>query len=326
MGEAAHVRMYRDEDLPAVLELLRAALGESSLLQRTPELFRWKHIDNPFGRSVMLIAEVDETLVGLRAFMRWQLDYGGDTIRCGRAVDTATHPDYLRRGIFRLLTLEALDVARDVGLQLIFNTPNERSRPGYLKMGWSDVGPIRVLVRPHPTRLLRGRHASAPNLDELAPMAIPIESGSPSTADITSGHSADESAHTGMRTPRSSRYLRWRFAEHPTARYSAAVGSSGTAVLRANLRKGWSELVISDALGPNPTEAVRSVIRTSKADYDIASFPPGSPGRHAARRAGMFPVPGAAALQLVARSIDALEVDVFNPKSWRLALSDVELL
>ena len=65
MGEAIHVRMYRDEDLPAVLELLQAALGESPLLLRTPDLFRWKHIDNPFGRSVMLVAEVNETIVGL---------------------------------------------------------------------------------------------------------------------------------------------------------------------------------------------------------------------------------------------------------------------
>ena len=326
MGEAIHVRMYRDEDLPAVLELLRVALGETALLKRTPELFRWKHIENPFGRSVMLVAEVDETMVGLRAFMRWQLDYDGDVIHCGRAVDTATHPGYLRRGIFKRLTTDALDVARDVGIQLIFNTPNELSRPGYLKMGWSDVGPMRVLLRPHPTRLLRGRHVSFPSLDELAPMAIPIESDSTPGADLAYGHTGGKPDPTGLRTPRSSRYLRWRFAEHPTARYGATVGSSGTAVLRANLRKGRSELVISDALGPNPAEAVRTAVRTSKADYDIASFPSSSPGRHAARSAGMFPVPGVAALRLVARSVDSLEIDMFNPKSWRLALSDVELL
>ena len=324
MDEAIHVRLYRDEDMPAVVELLRASLGESPF--QTPELFRWKHIDNPFGRSVMLVAEVDEAIVGLRAFMRWQLDSGGGTIRCGRAVDTATHPDYLRRGIFRRLTTEALDVARDIGLQLIFNTPNERSRPGYLKMGWSDVGPIRVLVRPHPTRLLRGRHGSFPNLDELLPMAIPIESDSHTNAEITSEHSADDAAGTGLRTPRSNQYLRWRFAGHPTARYGAVVGSSGTAVLRANLRNGRSELVISDTLGPNPTEAVQSTIRASKADYDVAAFPLGSPGRQAARRAGMLAVPGVAALRLVARPIEPLEIDVLNPKSWRLALSDVELL
>ncbi len=326
MGEAIHVRMYRDEDLPAVLNLLRASLGESPLLQRTAELFQWKHIDNPFGRSVMLVAEVDDTVVGLRTFMQWQLDYGADIIRCGRAVDTATHPGYVRRGIFRRLTMEALDVARDIGIQLIFNTPNERSRAGYLTMGWSDVGPVRVLVRPHPTRLLRGGHKQFPNLDELVPMATPFESDSRLAAEIADWGLADGSNHRGLRTPRSTSYLRWRFAGHPTARYGAVVRSAGTAVLRANLRKGRSELVISDALGPNPTEAIRSAVRISKADYDVAVFPPGSPGRRAARGAGMLTVPGIAALRLVARPVDVLEIDVLNTKSWRLALSDVELL
>jgi GNAT superfamily N-acetyltransferase len=326
MGDAIQVRMYRDEDLPAVLELLRAALGESPLLQRTPQLFRWKHIDNPFGRSVILVAEIDDTIVGLRAFMRWQLDHGGDLIECGRAVDTATHPNYLRRGIFKRLTMEALEVAREVGLQLIFNTPNERSRPGYLKMGWSDVGPIRVLIRPHPTRLLRARSGSFPNLDELVPPAIPIDSDWRPAGDPARGHTDTESTHTGLRTRRSSPYLTWRFAAHPTARYGAVAETSGTAVVRPNLRKGRAELVISDALGTSPTEAVRAAVRGSKADYDVAAFPPGSPERYAAQRAGMLPIPGVAALRLVARPIEALDIDVLNPESWRLALSDVELL
>jgi len=325
MGEAVHVRAYRDEDLSAVLELLRVALGESPLLRRTPELFRWKHIDNPFGRSVILVAEIDETIVGLRAFMRWELDNAGDTVLCGRAVDTATHPAYLRRGIFRRLTMEALDMARDVGLQLIFNTPNERSRPGYLKMGWSDVGPVRVQVRPHPTRLLRGRHQRFPDLDELAPMAIPIEADWRGAAEIDS-YPSSSSMRPGLRTPSTSEYRRWRFAQHPTARYGAIIASSGAAVLRANLRNGRPELVISDALGPDPTEAVRSAVAGSKAAYDIASFPVGSPGRQATRRAGLLTVPMVAALRLVARPIDSLDIDVLDPASWRLALSDVELL
>ena len=319
MGDAIHVRTYRDEDLPRVLELLRASLGESPLLGRTPELFRWKHVDNPFGSSVLLVAEVDDTIVGLRAFMRWELEYQGNIIRCGRAVDTATHPNYLRMGIFKRLTLEALDVAREVGVELIFNTPNERSRPGYLKMGWSDVGPIRVLIRPHPTRLARGRRDSFPSIDAVAPMAAPVE-------DIAGDLPIDGPTPTGLSTPRSSRYLRWRFAQHPTARYGAVMDTSGAAILRANLRRGRSELVISDALGVDPTKAVRSAIRSSRAGYDVAAFPKGSPGRRAARRAWMLPVPGVAALRLVARPVDSFDIDVLNPDSWRLALSDVELL
>jgi hypothetical protein len=40
----------------------------------------------------------------------------------------------------------------------------------------------------------------------------------------------------------------------------------------------------------------------------------------------MLPIPGVSALRLVARPIEALDIDFFNPESWRLALSDVELL
>ena len=326
MGDAIHVRMYRDEDMPAVLELLRASLGEPALLQRTEQLFRWKHIDNPFGHSVILVAEIDDTIVGLRAFMRWQLAHGGDLIECGRAVDTATHPSYQRQGIFKRLTMEAIEVARDVGLQVIFNTPNERSRPGYLKMGWSDVGPIHVLIRPHPARLLRARRASFPKLDELAPSATPIEPDWRLAGDPADDNVDAESTRLGLQTPRSSRYLIWRFAMHPTARYGALTRSSGTAVVRPNLRNGRTELVVSDVLGTSPSEAVRTAVRESKADYEVAVFPPGSPGRHAVQRAGMLPVPGVVALRLVARPIDPLDIDLLNAKSWRLTLSDLELL
>ena len=50
------IRPYRDGDEPAVLELLRVSLGRGPAGDRTPELFRWKHVENPFGRSLMLVA------------------------------------------------------------------------------------------------------------------------------------------------------------------------------------------------------------------------------------------------------------------------------
>ena len=73
MGDTITTRELEDRDVPDVLDLLRASLGEPPLLRRTPELFSWKHFDNPFGRSVAILAEVDERVVGLRAFMRWDL-------------------------------------------------------------------------------------------------------------------------------------------------------------------------------------------------------------------------------------------------------------
>ena len=150
------LRPYREEDESAVLELLDASLGGGPVGRRPPSFFRWKHMSNPFGRSFMLVAEDDGRIVGLRAFMRWRFQAGDRELLAVRAVDTATHPDYQGQGIFSRLTLAALD---ELGGQvdLVFNTPNEKSLPGYLKMGWRPVGqvPIRVRVR-HPTAC---RHA-----------------------------------------------------------------------------------------------------------------------------------------------------------------------
>ena len=36
------------------------------------------------------------------------------------------------------------------GVDLVFNTPNEKSGAGYLTMGWKKVGPIGAMVRPSP--------------------------------------------------------------------------------------------------------------------------------------------------------------------------------
>ena len=68
-------------------------------------------------------------------------------MRAVRAVDTATHPDFRGQGVFSALTLGALEELRSDGVAFVFNTPNERSRPGYLKMGWQPVGQVRVLAR-----------------------------------------------------------------------------------------------------------------------------------------------------------------------------------
>ncbi|HVR32618.1 MAG TPA: GNAT family N-acetyltransferase, partial [Acidimicrobiia bacterium] len=137
MTSTMEVRPYRADDLPEVLDLLRVSLGETDLLRRTPAAFHWKHLANPFGPSILLVAEDSGGLVALRAFMRWELTSpDGSRLRCVRAVDTATHPRARRQGVFRRLTLEAVDAARDDGTDLIFNTPNPRSGAGYISMGW----------------------------------------------------------------------------------------------------------------------------------------------------------------------------------------------
>jgi GNAT superfamily N-acetyltransferase len=296
-----------------VLGLLAAALGESELLRRTPEMFAWKHVDNPFGSSIMFVAEDEEGIVGFRAFMRWELaTAGGNRLRCVRPVDTATHPRAQRRGIFRRLTLEAVDAAHLDGVDLIFNTPNPRSRAGYLTMGWTEVGRIGVLVRP----LLRGLVRRADGL--------PTVTGSRGWDDA---RLVPDRAPQGLRTPRIPAYLNWRFSRHPTAEYRVVDTPGGTAVFRPNLRRSRRELVVSDAFGEEAGRAIRRAARTTDAAYLAGWFSPGSRERRQAVSAAMIPLPLVRALTLVARPLRAdLASMVENLDRWDLALSDVELL
>lgn len=314
MATLTSTRVLEDDDIEQVLDLMRVSLGEPHLLRRTTELFRWKHFDNPFGRSIALVAEEDERIVGLRTFMRWNLTTPeGETLRCVRAVDTATHPDYQRMGIFRRLTEEGVEIARDDGVDMIFNTPNEKSKPGYLKMGWQEVAPIGAMVRPALTMVSRhgGRDLDpAQYLHDPAPVIVDDLSDRPPN---------------GLRTPRTPDYLAWRFAGHPSARYFVTGDASGSAVVRPNLRNGRRELVLADVFG-TPSAAVKSAIAARTDSYLATWFSPGTAERSAVLRQGFLPVPGVAALQLVMRPLRDLPAAFSSIESWDVAVSDFELL
>ena len=46
----------------------------------------------------------------------------------------------------RSSTLAAIDELRAESVAFVFNTPNDKSRPGYLKMGWHEVGRVPVSI------------------------------------------------------------------------------------------------------------------------------------------------------------------------------------
>jgi GNAT superfamily N-acetyltransferase len=304
--------------VPEILGVLKASLGETTLLRRTPELYAWKHVDNPFGQSIQLVAELEDRIAGFRALMRWDLTTpGGEVVRCVRAVDTATHPNFQRRGVFRALTMSAVEMARDSGIDLIFNTPNDKSAPGYLSMGWVEVGDIGALVRPRFRPAVQARDSDVVDLHDAIPDVEEVPRIEP-----------EQRPPRGLRTQRSDAYLDWRFKTHPYVRYGWVPDPSGNggAVVRASVRHGRTETTIVDLLGGGSALAVRQVVANSRSRYVATWFSRGSPERKAAIRSGLLPVPGVRALRLVANPLAHLPIDPGDLGSWDFAVSDLELL
>ena len=338
VGESLYtVRAYRDADERGAVGLLRESLGGGTDGVRAADLFRWKHLENPFGRSLMIVAEDGERIIGLRAFMRWGFRAGDRRVEAVRAVDTATHPEYQRKGVFSRLTRAALEELEGKA-DLVFNTPNQRSLPGYLKMGWRVVGrfPVSVRIR-RPLRVASALVRSAPMRD-----AVP---GAPPSEAMTAARALEDprvpelldqvgAAPGRLATARDVEYLRWRYGSAPGLEYRAVVVEGGQelrglAVFRLRRRRGRWEAAVAELLTPaGDREAalrlLRRVVRAAPVDYLISSFPAGSPAAGAARRAGFLRSPMGPTF-VVNPLRDPLEPPVTDRRSWWLSLGDLEV-
>lgn len=212
--------IYREAtpaDENGIIELLRLSLGEEST-EKSVAFWRWKHVDNPFGPSPVLLAVDGERIAGIRAFMRWEWATDLRTYRALRAVDTATHPDYRGQGIFKKLTLDLIERCKAAGDDFIFNTPNEQSRPGYLKMGWEDLGKVPLRIAPvGPLKILR--HLIAPGPGESLPELDDSINRLP-TPEMPEWVTATAATNTRWHTPQSADFLRWRYTDCPVRKYA----------------------------------------------------------------------------------------------------------
>ena len=331
--EQVHIRAYEDGDEPAVLDLLKTTLGEGPTGERTTEFFRWKHRDSAFGPSFMLVAEIGGAIVGLRAFMRWRFRSSGTILHGVTAVDTATHPDHQGRGIFSSLTKRALgDLAGEI--DFVFNTPNEKSLPGYLKMGWRRVGRVPVHVRiKDPRGLLRAVAARG-----AAPPAVPIVDAEPVAAHVSelAGSTLLEQGAVGRRiaTDRSLDYLRWRYVDAPGLDYRAVAGSAsgrmeGLGVFRVRPRgAAWEATVTELIVRPGDARAARRVLRAigraARVDHLTCHFPAGTTAARAAAACGYVRTPRGITFVVNPLNRD-IDPDPTELSSWALTLGDLEV-
>ena len=315
------VRAATTQDDPAVLQLLRDTMGWDSG-GHDEDFFWWKHRENPFGVSPAWVAVADGQVVGYRTFLRWSfIDDRGRIFRAVRAVDTVTHPGHRGRGIFRTLTLHGVADLTRAGDAWVFNTPNDQSRPGYLKMGWTVAGRLPVGVMPRgissAATMARAREAASLWSEETtvgldAPTALADESL------VTSllAHAPQQ----GVRTLRTPEYLRWRTSFAPL-RYRVLLSSDiepddGGLVFRLRRRGPALEAAIIEELSPtvrSRAALVRRLLHATGADYAI--------GLRDRASAPLIPLPRQGPI-LTTRPLAATPP---GSAEWSLSLGDIEL-
>ena len=255
--------------------------------------------------------------MAFRALMRWEFVRGGKVLRAVRAVDTATDPDYQGRGLFRVLTMHGLESVRAEGVDFVFNTPNDQSRPGYLKMGWREVGRLPAAVR------FTGPKGAFDALRSRVPAdrwSTELKVGVPVLDWLESGGPGDRvPAPTDVREIRTNvddEFLAWRFGGPLLAYRAVDVGDSAL-IVRARRRGPSRELVVVAEFGvPGATQRLAARVATDAGcSYAIRLGQPNP-------MAGFVGLPGGGPI-LTWRVVNT---DGLPPLgNWSLTMGDVEL-
>ena len=280
--------------------------------------------------------------------MTWQLTSGpGTVVRVARPVDTATAASWRGRGVFTGLTQAAMAHLERLNIPLIFNTPNANSLPGYKKLGWRVVARLPVLLRVlRPWRFLMGIAHSAGS-DGALPDWSTVSQGatqpwrvSDRSAAVMALAASSETARgfRGLRTPRTSAFLDWRYGQHPNVDYGLFPlwGTAGVldaaAVLRLERRRGMlggliTDLFVSRADREIGIRLLRQLCRDLRVDYLIAHVAPGVP-EWAMLRGARFHLVPFQGINLAARQLPqsySLPMDPYRPESWDLTLCELEM-
>jgi predicted acetyltransferase len=129
------IRRFNNSDVEGVLNLLKIVFQE----KYTRDWWEWKYKLNPFGffgeKGDIWVAEFEDQIIGHYAIIPEEIRYQSKSIKIAQSVDTATHPEFRRQGIFSNLAKKVYKEAQD-RYSIIYGFPSEIAYKGFISLGW----------------------------------------------------------------------------------------------------------------------------------------------------------------------------------------------
>lgn len=214
----------------------------------SPNLWRWRFLENPCQQAVIQLAWDQKRLVGHYAITPVRLYIEGLELLTGLSGTTMTHPDYRGMRLFPQLgecTYQNMITQQMYG---VWGFPNTQSHRGFIKdLLWYDIYQIPTLHFPlEPQQQLPSPQGSLLEIETFDPRFDTLWQETHSTHPIA--------------VVRSQAYLRWRFKQHPTQTYRIVVSFEQEKLLGYAVWKRYhNELQIVDLWPPQRADVARDL-------------------------------------------------------------------
>jgi len=208
------IREHSEKDIEQIVDLNQRIFSQQEHfdIKRDEKWFRWKNIDSPFGKSIVIVAEnEDGEIVGSRVFWPWKFRIRTSEVFAYQPIDAVIDPKYQGRGLFYTMTVETLDIALNNEATFIFNFSNKNSLPRNLSFGWSFVSKLIWYVKIINPSYVFNMSRKAENIHQFGDYKL--------TEDAIEKIMFITSFGGYIKAARSLDFVRWRYLNHPFFTY-----------------------------------------------------------------------------------------------------------
>lgn len=257
-------RGYEPGDEGRILGLFREVFHR----EMTPAFWRWRYLDDPFGRSVIRMAFDGDKLVGHFAAIPMRVTVRGKSYTDVFPMTAMTHPDYAGRGIFTALMDQTYHICAENGVSLVYGFCNQNSVGPSVRYGYRNV--IKTVLWEKKLDAQPGNDTSFENVVPVATFDDRIDS-------LWNRVKGDYPAIT----VRNKEFLNWRYIRAPHTTYARFIYSDGDdiygyMILKVYTEPGVIKAHIIDLLSVQDEKVMRALLRKAyqyfaeKGIYDLS--------------------------------------------------------
>ncbi len=339
-------------------ELSVTSFGPGANPNRT--MYQWLFDDNPYdppGGNLMFVMRDMESggrMIASDGLIPFELKLGDRTVKAAHSVKSMTHPDYKRRGLFRVMTQNSLDRGGESGIQVVLGFANANSYPAYQKFGWTTLFPRGVYVFPSDIsrKIVAKTHSrilgklgnlcfraatdlKRAGLHSLKNFRVQTFDRVPPEAGELWEKYKDRFENLIVRDMT---YLRWRYDGRPDRSYqtillSGSEGPAGYLILRQSVANGKPMVCVTENFTDPENEeciaalaeAVIAYCRKNQSAYAVVCSAKYGKYDEVFRRYGFVPQKGQGTI-VIAKSLDPSisEAELTGAERWHMSQGDGE--